>query len=102
MRILILAQNITKSGVGRYIQQISQRFIDCDDEVHVVAYKCGLELPAQANLQLFGCAESKNPVKVLKNYKQFKKIVKQNAIDVVYIQHRVAGIYASLYNLFQD
>lgn len=100
MRILILSQNITKSGVGRYIQQITERFIRDGDEVHVLAYKCGLELSAQANLQLFRYAESKNPVKIWKNYQQFKKNVEKNAIDVVYIQHRVAGIYVSLYNLF--
>lgn len=99
MRILILSQIITKSGVGRYIQQITQRFIDDGDEVFLLTYSCDLELSKNAKVETFQYSESKNPLKIWKNYRQLKKIIRENAIDVVYIQHRIVGIYVSIYNL---
>lgn len=96
MKILILAQLVAHSGVGVYIQTLSKKLCDKGDEVHILSEQFSAEVDERVHTHLFAPLTKKN---VLKNFLLFRKIVRENGIEVVHIQHRIVGIYPGLYNL---
>ena len=96
MKILILAQLVTYSGVGTYIKQLSEQLAMSGDEVYILSSKYDLSLDSQISCHKFLPLTKSN---IAKNYKIFKDIVESNKIDVVHIQHRIVGIYPAIYNL---
>lgn len=98
MKILILAQLVTYSGVGVYIKQLSRELCELGDEVHVLSAKFDFELDERVICHSFLPLVNSN---LIKNYRIFKSCVCENQIDVVHIQHRIVGIYPKLYNLIK-
>lgn len=95
MKILILAQLVTYSGVGVYIKQLSSQLCELGDEVHILSAKFDMELDERIICHKFFPLTKFN---IVKNYKIFKTVIEENKIDVVHIQHRIVGIYPQLYN----
>lgn len=99
MKILILAQLVVRSGVGVYIKSLAEQLCRGGDEVHILSAKFELDINDKIVKHRFCRLSYSN---ILHNYKIFKKIVKENKIDVVYIQHRIVGIYPKIYNFFKE
>ncbi len=97
MKILILAQLVTHSGVGIYIKSLSEQLCKTGDEVHILSQQFDVELDDRIIKHRL-CVLSKRNIP--KNYRIFKKVVKDNKIDIIFVQHRIVGIYPLIYNLF--
>ncbi|MGT2865943.1 glycosyltransferase family 4 protein [Streptococcus fryi] len=44
--------------------------------------------------------ETKNPYRIIKNYKLLKEVVNMNNIDIIHVHHRMGLLYAQLIKLF--
>lgn len=98
MKILILAQIVTHSGVGVYIKSLAEELCRNGDEVHILSSIYDLKMDEKIKCHKFCSLKKSN---IFKNYKIFKKVVKDNKIDVVHIQHRIVGIFPKMYNFIK-
>ena len=97
MNVLILAELVTKSGVGMYIKHLTNKLVEYGDNVHILTYKRDIEVNEEITVHMVNKGWKYFP----ENYKAFEKIIKDHQIDVVYIQHRIVGVYPLLYNFIK-
>ena len=100
MNGMLFSRILAKTGVGNHINMLSNAL---QKQGHHVVVCSGTEdLALQNEHVVFVKVDtlSRNPIKVWKSILHLRRVIHENAIDVVHCHHRVAAIYMKIYNLF--
>lgn len=101
MNILIVADIVTRSGVGNYIKSISYEFAKNGHKVVVASPINDLNLGKDDGVEFKKLVKiNKNPFLWLKNISILSKIIKRYKIQVIHANHRMVSFIVSLYNKF--
>ena len=100
MNIIILAEVFTKSGVGKYIYELSNK-LAADNKVWIMSPTNDWDLNESENLHFIKLYRmDKKPSNLYKNVKILDKVIKENKIDIIHANHRMAAMTAKIRNIF--
>lgn len=98
MNICIMADLIVRSGVGNYIKNLARELAN-DNNVIVVSGVNTIGIDQLNSIKYYNLVtDSKNPNTVIKNVKKLHKILKENNIEIVHVNHRMSGFFMKVHN----
>ena len=98
MNILILADEVTFTGVGNYIRFLVTKFISQGDNVVIATAKDDLQIDGVETILLKPI--NINPMNIFSNIRKLRYIKKIYSIDIVHVNHRMSAFLMKIYNLF--
>lgn len=101
MNILMLVKNSEVGGVLSCVKSLSEGLRETGD--HVVIASCAGEgvktMLSKENVKIIDFS-AKSPGQIIKNYREIKKLVQEEKINVIHAQNRIPALYASVYCFF--
>lgn len=99
MNIMLLADLVVKSGVGKYIYSLASHYKRSGDNVIVVSANIQLDIEGELDVKCYKVnTVSKRPLQLIKAVRSLRKLIKANRVDIVHINHRMSGMIMRLYN----
>ena len=101
MNVLMLVKNSEVGGVLSCVKSLSDGLKKIGDQV--VIGTCAGEgvdkMLTEHDVRIIDFS-AKRPAEMMRCYRQIKKIVKEERIDIIHAQNRIPALYASIYCLF--
>lgn len=96
MKIMLFSRILAKTGVGSHVDQLADSLQKLGHKVIVVSGTKDIEL-SNPNVEFFRVNTlSNNPFRVLQTVFKLRKLIKEQAIDIVHCHHRKAAIFMQL------
>ena len=101
MNILMLAKDSEVGGILSCVKSLSDGLVKAGDKVIVgTCAGDGVDIMLSEHDARIMDFASKSPMEMLRVYRQIKKVVKENQIDIIHAQNRIPALYASVYCFF--
>ena len=100
MKILMMMKDAERGGVASCVASLAEGLKKYKNVETVIVSSDGDSIGTMLKEVLIIDFASKNPLHVIKNYKNIKKIINEEKIDIIHAQNRVPAFYAALYCFF--